>query len=161
MPSLSKTFEFYNPYSTNNSHTTQPSITMPQMVNGRNPDPVLTLYSGKLETAKYYGLKKSEEDPTWDYTVAYTIEGSFMGTVRMQSSTSPNPVDQDWTDVPDSAKTYTGLETTGGAGISGGFSASISRPIRTDFVNFNGEYTWVRVRLDISRGTLQAVKYNF
>lgn len=155
MPQISQTFEFYNPWSTKNSHTPQCSITMPQMVNGRKPDPVLTIYSNKLETAFYYGLHDRK------HYAAYTIEGSFIGTCTLQVSTTPAPGDNDWVDYPETIKHYTGLETTGGAGISGGLGNAISHPIQTDFVEFTGNYTWVRVKLDISRGTLQAVKYNF
>jgi hypothetical protein len=79
----------------------------------------------------------------------------------MQVSYSPAPNDKDWTDVLETRKYYTGLETTGGAGISGGFSGAISHPTQADAVEFIGNYAWIRVRLDISRGTLQSVKLNF
>lgn len=155
MPFLSKTFEFYNPWSTANTHTTQPSITMPQMVNGRKPDPSLTLVSNRVEGAGYYGLGYRT------HAVAYTIEGSFIGTCTVQVSQTPNPGEGDWMDLQLTKQTYTGLETTGAAGISGGFSGSVSKPIQTDLKEFTGDYAWVRVRLDICRGTLQAIKYNF
>jgi hypothetical protein len=155
MPVLSKTFEFYNPWSTKNTHTTQPSITMPQMVNGRMPDPSLTLFSDRIQGAGFYGLGART------HSVAYCIEGSFIGTCTMQVSTTPNPSELDWQDLPDTKKHYIGLETTGGAGISGGFSGAVSKPIQTDLREFTGDYAWVRVRLDICRGTLQAVKLNY
>ena len=155
MPLLSKTFEFYNPWSTKNSHTTQPSITMPQMVDGRKPPPSLTLYSNRLEASGYYKLG---ERP---HSVIYIVEGAFIGTCTMQVSTSPNPIEEDWVDVPETQKRYFGIETTGGAGISGGFSGAVSKLTQTDLFKFTGEYAWIRARLDISRGTLQAIKYNF
>jgi hypothetical protein len=155
MPTQSETFEFYNPWSTKNEHTTQPSITMPQMVNGRKPAPVLTLYSNRLPGSSYYKLSER------DHVVAYTVEGAFKGTCTVQISYTPNPVDIDWEDVVSTKTSYTGLETTGAAGIAGGFSGAVSRPTRTDQRSFSSTCTWVRIKLEISRGTLQAVKYNF
>jgi len=155
MPSLSNTFEFYNPWSTTNHHTTQPSITMPQMVNGQMPAPILTVYSEKLPASGYYGLGSKT------HSITYTVEGSFRGTLTIQASITPNPSDTDWVDLAETQKYYTGLETTGGAGISGGFSGAISHPTQTDLFQTTGNYAWFRARLDISQGTLQAIKMNF
>jgi hypothetical protein len=154
MPQISKTFEFYNQYSNRNEHTDQASITMPQMVNGRKPPPVLTFYSNRIEGSGYFQLG----DRT--HAVAYTVQGAFKGTCTVEVSYSPNPVEQDWTVANSTIVEYTGLETTGSAGLSGSGGA-ISRPSKTDLREFTGDYAWVRVRLDISRGTLQAIKYNF
>ena len=154
MPQISKTFEFYNQYTTNNEHTTQASITMPQLVNGRKPPPVLTFYSNRLEGTGYYHLGTST------HAVSYTVEGSFKGTCTVEVSYSPNPVERDWTTATSTIGEYNGTETTGSAGVTGNGSA-ISRPTKTDLREFTGNYAWVRVRLEISRGTLQAIKYNF
>lgn len=159
MPQLSKTFEFYNPWSTKNTHTSQASIQMPQMVDGRKPAPVLTIYSNPIEAGGRYFLGFIVRDV--DYTVTYTIEGAFKGTCTIQVADTPAPGESNWITLPETAVTYTGLETTGGAGISGGFSGAVSRPTLTNSVNFSGSYLWIRVKLDISRGTLQAVKLNF
>lgn len=155
MPQLSKALEFYSTYTTKNTHTPQVSFTMPQMVDGRMAPPMLTLYSNKVEGSGYYKLG---ERP---HIAQYVVEGSFIGSCTMQVSYSPAPIDKDWTDVLETRKYYTGLETTGGAGISGGFSGAISHPTQADAVEFIGNYAWIRVRLDISRGTLQSVKLNF
>jgi hypothetical protein len=155
MSTASKTFEFYNPWSTKNNHINQPGITMPQMVNGIKPDPVLTLYSGKLEGSGWYKLGSRT------HSVAYTISGGFIGTCTVQISTSPSPGENDWETLPDTSVRYYGNETTGSAGIAGGFSGAVSKPMRSDRRQFDGDYAWVRVRLDISRGTLQSIKYDF
>jgi hypothetical protein len=155
MPDLTSTFEFYNPWSTTNYHTTQPSITMPQMVNGQRAMGPLTLFSEKLPAAGYYGLGSRT------HAVTYTIEGSFKGSCMIQVSVSPNPSDTDWIDLTDTQINYTGLETTGGAGISGGFSGSTSRPTKTDLRQFTGLYSYIRARLNISQGTLQSIRLNF
>jgi hypothetical protein len=159
MPQLSKTFEFYNPWSTPNKHTTQPSIQMPQMVNGRKPAPVLTIYSEPIKGGWQYFTGNTFQE--LDYTVTYTIEGAFKGTVSIQVTEFPAPGESNWNTVDTTVINYTGLETTGGAGIAGGFSGAVSRPTRTDSVNFAGLFYFIRVKLDISRGTLQAVKLNF
>ena len=155
MPARSSTFEFENPYVTYNAHTTKPSITMPQMVEGKRPIGALSFSSDKLPAAGYYGLGSRE------HTVAYTIQGGFKGSVGLQISITPDPTDADWVDIPESFVTYTGRETTGGAGIAGGFSGAVSRPSRTDSVVFEGNYAWIRVVTEVRQGTLQAVKLNF
>lgn len=155
MPTLSRTFEFYNPWITKNDHTTQPSITMPQMVDGKRPSAVLSLTSERQPAADYYRLG------TRTHSVTYVIEGAFKGTCTMQATEHPNPGENDWFDLPETAVTYVGTETTGNAGISGGFSGAVSRPVKTDLREFSGKYSWLRVRLDIRQGTLQAVKLNF
>lgn len=155
MPNQSKTFEFYNPWITRNTHTSQCSITMPQMVNGQAPDPILTIYSYKLPAAGYYGMGY------WTHALMYVIEGGFIGNITAQISMLPNPGDNDWVTLNETLKRYVGVETTGGAGISGGFSGAVSHPTKTDLVQFVGNYAWVRMKLDISRGTMQAIKMNF
>ncbi len=155
MPQLSKALEFYSIYTTKNTHTPQVSFTMPQMVDGKMAPPMLTLYSNKVEGSGYYKLGSKL------HTAQYVVEGSFIGTCTMQISYSPSPIDEDWEDVTSTKKRYYGVETTGGAGISGGFSGAISHPTQADAFEFTGDYAWIRVRLDISRGTLQSVKLNF
>ena len=155
MPSASSVFEFYNPYSTKNTHTTQASITMPQMVNGSSPPPIITLYSSKVPVAGYYGFSDTM------YTVTYSVAGAFIGTCLVQYSNTPMPGEVDWITIDESRKSYIGLETTGGAGISGGFSSAISHPVQTDFVSFIGQYSWMRVKLDISQGTLLSARVKF
>lgn len=159
MPQLSKTFEFYNPWSTKNTHTTQASIQMPQMVDGRTPPPVLTIYSNPITND--WQLFGAGDFRNISYTVSYTIEGAFKGTVSIQVTDFSAPGENNWYTIDETAVTYNGTETTGGAGISGGFSGAVSRPTRTDSVNFNGVYLGIRVKLDIIRGTLQAVKLNY
>jgi hypothetical protein len=159
MPQLSKTFEFYNPWSTKNTHTTQPSIQMPQMVNGRKPDPVLTIYSNPINNT--WQMLAANDFRDIAYTVTYTVEGAFKGTCSVQITEFPAPGENNWETLNETVITYNGTETTGGAGISGGFSGAVSRPTRTNSVNFNSVFLGIRVKLDISRGTLQAVKLNF
>jgi hypothetical protein len=155
MPQITKTFEFDNPYVTRNTYTTKPGITFPQMVDGRRPPPILTFYSTKQAAGDYYNL------PNLEHTVAYCIEGGFIGTCTMQITTTPAPGENDWVDLPETKHEYIGLETTGGAGISGGFSGAVSRPIQTDTYVFTGTYAWIRAKLDICRGTLQSIRLNF
>jgi len=154
MPSFSKTFEFFNPWSTPNTHTTQASIQMPQMVNGKRPDPVLTLFSTAQTAAGYLKLGSRL------HTVNYSVEGSFRGTLMLQYSNTPAPGENDWIDLAETQKSYNGTETTGSPSIVG-FGGAISHPTQTDSIDFTGEFGWLRVHLDISQGTCQAVKLNF
>ena len=155
MPTLSRTFQFNNTWVTKNSYTLKPSITMPQMVNGLAPAPVLSLNSERMEAAGYYGLGSRL------HSVNYVIEGSFKGSCVIQASIVPDPSETDWITLPETFIQFTGLETTGGAGISGGFSGGVSKPTATAYSEFTGNYAWVRASLNISRGTLQAIKLNY
>lgn len=155
MPNLSETLEFFNPWITSNSHTTQPSITMPQMVNGQRPPTTLDLYSKPIRAAGFYGLGSRK------HSAAYVIEGAFRGSVMIQVSIAPNPNESNWIDLTSTRIVYNGTETTGGAGISGGFSGAVSRPTKTDLREFTGNYAWIRAKLTIGQGTLQAIKINF
>lgn len=154
MPTLSKTFEFFNPWLTRNTRTSQPSITMPQMVNGQRPIAPISLSSEKLPAAGFYGLGARP------HAVNYIIEGAFIGTVQMQYSNNPNPQESDWIDIPSTYIRYFGNETTGGAGIAGGYGG-ISRPTKTDVKEFTGDYAWLRATMTIRQGTLRSVKLNF
>ena len=154
MPQISKTFEFYNKYSTPNTHTTQAVIQMPQMVDGRKPPAVLTFYSNRIEGSGYYKLGERT------HNVSYTIEGGFKGTCTMQVSYTPNPLEEDWVELLETKQAYLGLETTGGTSIAS-FGGAVSHPAKTDQHAFTGDYAWVRAKLEISRGTLQAIKFNF
>jgi hypothetical protein len=129
------------------------------MVNGRKPAPVLTIYSNPINNIWQMFAANDFRDIA--YTVTYTVEGAFKGTCSIQVTEFPSPGESNWVTLDTTAVTYTGTETTGGAGISGGFSGAVSRPTRTNSVNFNGIFLGIRVKLDISRGTLQAVKLNF
>ena len=155
MPHASTVFEFINPHVTRSAHGTYPSITMPRTVNGVRPLGGLTFYSTKIAASGYYALGNVSN------MIAYVVAGAFMGTCTTQVSIAPNPSDSDWVDIVSSIKVYNGTETTGSAGISGGLSSTGSRPMRTDVVSFFGNYAWVRIKLDIQRGTLHSVNYNF
>lgn len=155
MPSLSKNLEFYNPWTNKNTHTTQVGIVMPQMVNGQRPIGPLTLWSEKVPGASYYKLGERL------HTVTYTVEGAFRGTCSIEVSFTPAPTNESWTTLTNTVIFYTGRETTGGAGISGGFSGAVSKPAHTDMVQFLSTCSWVRAKLDISQGTLQAISLNF
>lgn len=155
MPTLSTLFEFNNPWLTRNTHANQPWITMPQMVNGQMPMTYLNLASEKAPAAGYYGLGSRT------HSVSYTIEGAFIGTTQIQVSINPNPSDSDWIDLPETYQRYFGNETTGGAGIAGGFSGVASRPTKTYLKEFTGNYAWARVQMTIRQGTLRAVNLNF
>lgn len=155
MPTISKTFEFFNPWVTRNDHTSQVSLTMPQMVNGQRPILPLEIYSEKTQGSGYYRLGSRT------HSVTYSIAGAFIGTCIIQTSTNPNPTNGDWTDHPESFIRFNGNETTGGAGVSGGFSGSISRPVKTEIKHFTGEFSWIRVKVTIQQGTLQSVRLNF
>lgn len=157
MPTTSQTFEFYNQYLTKNQHTSQPSITMPQMVNGQRAALPLEFASNKVPSSKYYF---GEADVRTHYAT-YTVEGAFRGTCSIEINNSTNPTEEGWVVAANTTINYTGLETTGGAGISGGFSGAVSRPTKTNTVEIQEEFKWARAKISISQGTLQAIKFNF
>lgn len=80
------------------------------------------------------------------HTVTYTLAPTFVGTVTMQASLASNPVESDWFNIQDTTQTYTRFD---------------SRDFTTvDYFNFTGNFVWVRGRVSIVDGAVEAVSYN-
>ena len=100
----------------------------------------LTFISDKVKGDGYYGSSDGF------HTVAYKATYDFIGDIYMQASLATDPGNADWFDV---------------VGTEVNYSVFTIRTTSTvDIYNFTGNFVWVRGYINISRGTVQSIKYN-
>jgi hypothetical protein len=84
------------------------------------------------------------------HTVTYTITPNFLGTLTMQASLATAPVEADWFNVNNTTVEYT--------------SITIPATTTTNYVNFTGNFVWVRAVVqrssDQPNGSVTWVNYN-
>lgn len=138
MPALSKQFLFALGTGTH----TATSVAIPSTAVSNNGD--LTFKSDKEKGPGYFGGRFA--------TVTYTVTPNFIGTLTTQGTLATDPKEGDWFDVYSATVVYSGLPL----------------PIATtttNFVNFGGNFTWVRGvvqrSVDVPNGSVQVINYNF
>ena len=95
---------------------------------------------GKSEAIKadgYYGNSDGL------HTVAYIVSSDYVGTIKMQGSLATNPEDQDWFDI---------------SGTSVGNGVDV---VPTQYINFTGNFVWVRSIVTADTGSLTKILLNF
>lgn len=135
MPALAQSFQFQN---LTNPVSTSTAITYPSA----NTTATFTLVSNKLPGNGFYGANNGI------HTVAYTALANFVGTCTVQATLATDPVDvsntnTDWFDVVDSKVEY-----------------NMPGYTTTNYVNFTGNFVWVRAKVDIDLGGIQFINYN-
>lgn len=135
MPALSQPFLFQD---LNPSQTTGTSITYP----GSGTTSTFTCVSNQYQGNGFFGSSSGVA------TTGYTVTGNFIGTCTMQGTLATSPIDvsttqTDWFDIVDTAVQYNQPGST-----------------ITNYVNFVGNFVWVRAKVDIALGTLQVINYN-
>ena len=84
------------------------------------------------------------------HTVTYTITPNFVGTLTMQASLATAPVEADWFGVNNTTVEYN--------------SISIPATTTTNYVNFTGNFVWVRAVVqrssDQPNGSVMWINYN-
>lgn len=80
------------------------------------------------------------------HTVMYTATPTFVGTVTMQASLATAPAEADWFNVLDTSVSYT--------------SQDDRNSTTNDYSNFTGNFVWVRSKVVIEDGTVEAIQYN-
>lgn len=84
------------------------------------------------------------------HTVTYTITPNFIGTLTMQASLATAPVEADWFTVNNSSVEYN--------------SITIPATTTTNYVNFTGNFVWVRAVVqrssDQPNGSVTWINYN-
>lgn len=139
MPALSSQFRFV----INTGTFTATSISIPSAAVSVNGD---TLFKSNPEKGDgYYGAADGM------HTVTYTVTNNYIGTATMQATLATVPVETDWFNVVDTTKVYN-VNTT-------------STVARTDFVNFTGNFVWVRAVMQgidpmQTNGSVLFVNYN-
>ena len=93
--------------------------------------------SDKVKADGYYG----NEDGL--HTDAYICSSDFVGTIKMQASLATNPESTDWFDID---------------GTSVGDGSSV---IATQYINFTGNFVWVRASTTVTTGSVTKIQLNF
>lgn len=143
MPAKSNAFEFT--FTDRPTKFTSVEVLFPGVIlgDGRNTVPLgqsLTYYSQPVSAGGYYGRNNQL------YTVTATVQ-HFTGTISLQGSLGSDPEEiRDYFDIPDSSWTTTNDLTT---------------KFHSHYVNFSGNYTFIRAKVVFSYGVVSQILYNF
>lgn len=135
MPRLSETLQFTIRQVTGGTITYPPSTTGPQ-----------TYFSDKVKGDGFYRGHLGLHTVTYiprpiGPTTQPGLSTQFVGNVIMQATLATDPTDADWFDIDSTYNDFTVDYTN-------------------KFFNFNGNYVWIRAKVVISSGILQAILYN-
>jgi len=140
MPGLSLQFKF----AVGTGTTLPTSVSIPSTTVAT--DGSGNFYSQKEKANGYFGNNGGM------HTVSYTVTPGFLGTLTTQATLATDPVATDWFNVTDSSFV---------------FSQSINPAITTttNYVNFNGNFVWVRAVVQRSveqpNGSVEWINYNY
>jgi len=151
MPSLSKSFSF-TVYSGNGAAAT--SVAVPYPLFPMNETGTRYFTSFKEKGAGYYGTTNGL------HSLTVTTTPSFLGTVKIQASLAVDPSNDDWFDVNDAEFVYTEDSPGYEPSLLATSSPTSPRP-RTDFINFKGQFAWLRAKIDIDSGAVMSIMYNY
>lgn len=138
MPALSSQFKFV----INTSTFTATSVAIPSAAVAADGS---TLFHSNPEKGDgYFGAADGL------HTVTYTMTSNFNGTATVQATLATMPLESDWFLVDGTAKSYATNNT--------------STLAVTQFVNFTGNFVWVRASIqrsaDLTNGSVLFVNYN-
>jgi hypothetical protein len=143
MPATSKAFEFT--FTDRPTEFTATEVVWPGIIvlDNRNTVPngtTLTYYSNPAEASGFYGAHNRL------YTVTFTVQ-SFTGTMSIQGTLASQPLnDNDWFDIPNTSVTR---------------SSDLTINFYTNYVNFRGNFTYIRAKVSFTGGIVTQILYNF
>lgn len=152
MPSLSKSFKFVVETGITSTGTSA-AVAYPIWYSVQTTN---TQYTTSLpsEAAGYYGTTNGL------HTLTINTTPSFLGTATVQATLATTPVEADWFDVVDGTFVYTTTST--------GYVPSLlmdmnpaSPDVRTDYLTFTGQFTWLRARVEVDQGAVLGINYNY
>jgi len=137
MPALSQGLEFVTYTNTASVQVTYPLYT--------TTNETLYYESMMVQGDGYYGSSNGL------HTVMYTYDSNFIGTITMQASLASAPVQTDWFTVNgsvvainSSSNSYNNIDVTA----------------QSNYINFTGNFVWVRGTVSISSGQVDSILYN-
>lgn len=146
MPALTKTLIFIQENDANKNPIKSTSITYPppsyKPETNRGP---ATYYSEKEKGDGYYGgsgVHTVTYIPWIEQSASIFTINNFRGSIVMQATLANVPTDSDWFDIDGTAVEYTST-----------FHSNV-------YHNFSGNYVWIRAKVVVSSGVLQAIHYN-
>jgi hypothetical protein len=151
MPSLSKSFKFtvYTGIGTTGTSVAVAYPLYPIGISGTQ-----NFVSATDHGAGYYGTSNGLHSLTVNTTP------SFRGTATVQATLAVNPTEIDWFNVDSAKFTYTTTSTGYVPALLMGSSPEGESP-RVEYVNFTGQFSWLRTLIDIDEGAVMSIKYNF
>lgn len=149
MPSLSKSFKFsvYNGIGTT---ATSAAVAYPLYPIGTTGTQHFTSF--QEQGAGYYGTTNGL------HTLVVNTTPTFVGTATVQATLAVDPQETDWFNVDNAEFVYT---TSSPGYIPPNRVGALEGPIRTDHVNFKGQFTWLRAKIDIDSGAVMTISYNY
>ena len=141
MPALSETLLFTSGTDSNGNPNKTSSITYPAGVSGAQ-----TYYSDKIKGEGYYGgngLHTGGYIP-WPETALVNPgeNNNFRGTIQLQASLVTNPAESDWFIISGTDATFDGTDQS------------------NRFLNFVGNFVWIRAKVVITQGVLTSIQVN-
>jgi len=100
-------------------------------------DSTASTVSDKVKADGYYGNADGL------HTVAYICSSDYVGTIKMQASLASDPGSSDWFDID---------------GTSVGDGSSV---VSTQYINFTGNFVWVRSVVTVDVGSVTKIQLNY
>lgn len=94
--------------------------------------------SDKVKADGYYGSADGL------HTVAYIVSDDYVGTIKMQASLATDPGPTDWFDITGTSFSYDGSTVTG-----------------NKYINFTGNFVWVRSYVSVDAGSITKIQINY
>jgi hypothetical protein len=152
MPSLSKSFRF-TVYT--GLGTTATSVEIAYPMYPMTTSGTQEFVSFKEQGAGYYGTTNGL------HSLTVTTTPTFVGTATVQATLATDPIEADWFDITDVAFEYLITDPDYIAPAHTGANPYIGQHLRTDYVNFTGQFTWLRTNVLIDSGAVMKVSYNY
>lgn len=152
MPSISKSFKFIVETGVTSTGTSA-AVAYPIWYSVLS---TATQYATSMPTegAGYYGTTNGL------HSLVISTTPSFLGTATLQATLATTPVEGDWFNIVDGKFEYT--TTSSGYVPSLLLDMNPQQPdIRTDSLNFTGQFTWLRAKVEIDQGAVTSINYNY
>jgi hypothetical protein len=94
--------------------------------------------SDKVKADGYYGNADGL------HTVAYIVSSDYVGIIKMQASLASDPGSTDWFDITGTEFSYDGSSVTG-----------------NKYINFTGNFVWIRSHVSVDAGSITKIQLNY
>ena len=152
MPSLSKNFKFIVETGVTSTGTSV-AVAYPIWYSVQTTSTQVSI-SFPEHGAGYYGTTNGL------HSLTVKTSANFLGTATIQATVATEPVEADWFNIVDGKFLYTATST--GYIPSSLMDINPGDPdIRTDYLNFTGQFTWLRAQVDVDQGAVTGINYNY
>jgi hypothetical protein len=152
MPSLSKNLKF-TVYTGLGTTATSVECAYPLYPIGTTGTQEFTSF--KDQGAGYYGTTNGL------HVLTITNTPTFVGTATIQATLATDPTEDDWFDVEGAEFVYTVNSPGYIAPSNTGANPNIGQNLRSAYVSFTGQFTWIRSHVLINSGAIIKLSYNY